>query len=212
MPGRPSSGRENLLARRDDVSLVEFTELETALREKGPASTAEGEALARLDRELEGHLDAGPERALVYGSSALLPVARRLEAEPLLGGEGRQVRAGDGVAWVRGPADSLGPGWRDRILDHPGVARVLGERALELHLAPPDRGWAVVCQSAWSFGPDRTRAIAVDPASPHAPAVLGWSPAPADWPSAIHDYRLGPTLLRALGEPRVQAFDGPLPF
>lgn len=211
----PVEGRadvEAAIAGFDGILRLEFGSLEQALRREGSGSPAEQRAIVELDGVIAGILPLAGSKILVHGSAAMLPVHARLDAAEILGGQGLRVRAEEGVAWIEGGPERLGPGWRDRILAHEGVERILGGRGLELHLAPPARGWAVVCERGWTFGTGRTRPSPADTDPPDAPAVLGWGAEDAVWPAAVHDHRLGPTLAGAVGSPVEKSFDHPLSF
>lgn len=200
-------------APREGILRLEFEGLTRALQREGAASRAELDALVDLDLLMGRLHERRPERLLLHGSSAHLPVHDRLDAASILGGEGRRLRVEHGVAWVDGPETGLAAALREAALDRPGVARVLGPRALELHGAPADRGVAVLCEPGWSFSSGRTRPTPEAADGAQSPVVLVWGPAEEGrWPAAVHDYRLAPSLARALGAPLERPYDTPLPL
>ncbi|RKZ17668.1 hypothetical protein DRQ53_02860 [bacterium] len=102
----------------------------------------------------------------------------------------------------------------ERWLDTPGIERVLAptQESAGSWMAPPDRGWILVAEAGYHFGTG-SRATGHRRAQGNQAAVLlAFGPAWArDWPDTVHDWRVAPTLLAAIGQPVQGFFDRPLP-
>ncbi len=125
-----------------------------------------------------------------------LPLHRDLE---LVHAEGR-------VAWYRWGTAELPTQWKDEILRERGVERILWERGLELFGAPSQepasaRNYlAVVLDRGVEFGSSSGPETSTAAEEEDPPILLAWGdPRVPPWPQAVHDYRVGPTVLSAVG-------------
>lgn len=177
-----------------------------------PAESTMAEQVSRLDSILAEVLDRAEPGELILVSSGVggnpharvvdLPVAA-IEAE------GLNLRVEPGFALCT-PANANArptPGLRAQILDTPGIERILDPTAESAGawMAPADRGWILLPEPGCRFP-------GTPPApTPGGPVLLAFGPRwPGPWPEAVHDWRVAPTLLSALGLDRSACFDEPL--
>jgi hypothetical protein len=124
-------------------------------------------------------------------------------------GSGLRVRTHDHFALCESVSSgaAMTPELRDELLRTRGVARVLDptEESAGAWMAPADRGWILMAEPDWSFDHPRPGG------SPGGPLLLAFGPEwKRRWPDSVHDWRVAPTLLRALGRPAAASFDEPL--
>ena len=188
--------------------------LDTLLDANDPATT-----LNRLDAELRRVLDGHPANQLLLVSGAPPVQDRPRHVELNTGGleeAGFELRIDHAFALCTPKYEStpLPKTLLDRWLDCPGVERVLlpSDDSAGAWMAPADRGWLILAEPGCSFSAESQGSGHREP-GPGADAVLlAFGPTWAeDWPDAVHDWRIAPTLLSAAGESFAGCFDRPLP-
>jgi hypothetical protein len=161
---------------------------------------------ARLDEEVSRH-----DALLVSGAPVGQPGCRPIGAIPAAP-EGFRLQLSDCFALCTPlRAGTELPGTViDEWLRTPGIERVLapsGESA-GAWMAPDDRGWILVTERGWQFGDAE---VAYGRPESDGAVLLGlgmrW---PSPWPSAVHDWRVAPTVLALAGEPPDDDLDAPL--
>jgi hypothetical protein len=153
---------------------------------------------------------AGADLLLVSGC----PVGDRVERviDPVPGApDGFRLHLDDSFALCE-PAEARVPAEVvDAWLRTPGIERVLAPAAESAGAwgAPSGRGWILVAERGWAFRESRVAFGRIDPA--FDPVLLAFGPAwSTPWPAAVHDWRIAPTLLAAVGESTDGCFDTPL--
>jgi hypothetical protein len=108
------------------------------------------------------------------------------------------IHAEERVAWLHTPKPPSVE-WRDRVLDIPGVERVLGGRGLELYGVPSADAAAVVLEPGHRFE-SQAGGFRVEDDEATEAMLLGWGdPSGPAWTDAAHDYRIAATVRAALG-------------
>ena len=176
-------------------------------------------ALGQLDAELRQILSslAPSELLLVSGAPSGQEQTRHVQLDTEgLEEAGFSLHIDDAFALCKPEREStpLPDPLLQRWLDCPGVERVLSP-SLESAggwMAPDDRGWLVVAEPGYSFSGHSPAFGHREPAAGADAVLLAWGPSWAeDWPEAVHDWRIAPTLLAAAGESFAGCFDRPLP-
>lgn len=181
-------------------------ELLGAIAEHGPGSAAERAAIGHIDASLRRIL-AGNHDTILTGGPPLQRVQQQIVAPSWLA---EIVRFEGALAFVPRALESFE---RNECLATAGIERVLQGEALSSWGVAPDAGAIVLAEPGWSFVPAGITYGHREIAEPlETPVLLGWGGTGAAWPTAVHDYRIGPTLARAAGLTRVQADDEPLPW
>ena len=183
-----------------------------ALREEGEGGDREIEALTALDHRLRIALEHH-DRVLLSGGPALQPVRRRVQLPP--GGPDPRGRWTAGaIAVIPGGGTEAQGAWLEDCLRIDGVERRLEGRALELWGAPASLGTALLAEADASFDAGRVaegHREVLDPG--RTPVLLAWGRSGSRaWPAAVHDWRIGPTLLAAAGLEAARRHDAPLPW
>jgi hypothetical protein len=178
-----------------------------------------GAALTRLDTELRRVLDGHSADQLLLVSGA--PPAQNPTRHVELNTEGLE-KAGfelriDHAFALCTPLQRSAPlpeSLLQQWLNCSGVERVLAPTpdSAAAWMAPADRGWLILAEPGCSFSGNSSGPGHREP-EPGADAVLlAFGPEWAeDWPEAVHDWRIAPTLLAAAGESLASCFDRPLP-
>jgi hypothetical protein len=204
--------------------VLSLRSLAAALRAAPPDSTPVREAASALDVTLDGLFGARPRgtAAMLCAAPGFGAVARRVKWPQTVRGvvEGCSVVEGP-LARLRPPAGARELLRRELLLT-PGIERILEEDALAswgidhpqagdlVVLAEPD---AILEEGRPADALPRSAAGHPDPCAAGEP----WAAWLADgvaaaWPEQVHDYRLGATLVAALGLPLTSLADQPLPL
>jgi hypothetical protein len=177
-----------------------------AIAEYGPGSTAERAAIGHIDDSLQRIL-AGDHDTILASGPPLQRAQKQIVAPSWLAEIARFEGA---LAFVPRALESSE---RDACLGTEGIERVLQGGALSSWGVAPDAGAIVLAEPGWSFvtaGITYGHREIADPLD--TPVLLGWGGTGGAWPTAVHDYRIGPTLARAAGLTLVQADAEPLPW
>ena len=188
--------------------------LDTLLDAGDPAA-----ALTRLDEELRLVLERHPADQLLLVSGAPPEQDRTRHVDLNTDGlekTGFELRIDHAFALCTSREGStvLPESLLHRWLDCSGVERVLSPTAdsTGAWMAPTDRGWLILAEPGCSFSGD-SRGFGHREPGPGADAVLmafgpKWD---ENWPGAVHDWRIAPTLLNAAGKSFEGCLDRPLP-
>ena len=176
--------------------------LDTFLETSDPVT-----ALIRLDAELRRILAARSADQLLLVSGAPPGQERTRQVELSTDGleeAGFELRIDDAFALCTPKQGSipLPKPLLERWLDCPGVERVLSPAAdsAGAWMAPTDRGWFILAEPGCSFSAGPSGFGHREPAPGSEAVLLAFGPRWAeDWPDAVHDWRIAPTLLSAAG-------------
>ena len=177
-------------------------------------------ALERLDRDLRRILDGhSPDQLLLVSAAPAgqeRPHRVELPDDGLLEKAGFELQIEDAFALCTPKQEStvIPEALIDRWLDCAGVERVLSPTADSAGswMAPPHRGWLILAEPGYSFSENSPGFGHREPGPGADSMLLAFGPRwAADWPEAVHDWRIAPTLLAAAGEPVAGCFDRPLP-
>jgi hypothetical protein len=149
--------------------------------------------------EILGHRRSEESRILLSGDCTRPAKAIELSPDSLpLEGELKLTHAEERVAWLHAPSPPSIE-WRDRVLEIPGVERVLGGRGLELYGVPSADAAAVVLEPGHRFESPAGELRVEDDEATEA-VLLGWGdPSAPAWTDAAHDYRIAATIRAGLG-------------